>query len=220
MVSVAPILLVKFIRLIPSTSSAIIQEVEVLCDAGLASMAYFYCDFRENTKQDIDGLLTSLLVQLCAESDSSSQVLSEQYSRHNSGTRQPDDGTLMQCLERILQFPRQRTVYLIIDALDECPNITGIVSARERVLKFVEEVVRLRLANLRLCLTSRPEADILAALDPLSPHTVSLHEEWGQKDAIDKYVKYVVRSDRNMRRWREEDKELVIATLSKRADGM
>ena len=215
-----PILLVKFICLIPSTSSAIIQEAEVLRNAGLAFMAYFYCDFRERSKQDVRGLLTSLLVQLCAESGSFSQVLSDQYSKHNAGSRQPDDGTLMQCLKRILQLPRQQTVYLIVDALDECPNTAGIVSARDHVLEFVEELIGLHLTNLRICLTSRPEADILASLGPLSPLTFSLHEQRGQKNDIEKYVNSVVHSDRNMRRWREEDKKMVIDTLSDRADGM
>jgi len=220
LVSVAPILLVRFTHLIPSTSSAVIQEAEVLRNAGLAFMAYFYCDFRESTKRDVRGLLTSLLVQLCAESDSFSQILSDQYSKHNAGSRQPDDGTLMQCLKRILQLPRQQTIYLIVDALDECPNTAGIVSARERVLEFVEELVGLPLANLRICLTSRPEADILASLDTLSPHTFSLHEQRGQIKDIENYVNSVVHSDRNMRRWREEDKKMVIDTLSNRADGM
>jgi hypothetical protein len=34
------------------------------------------------------------------------------------------------------------------------------------------------------------------------------------------YIKYVVRSDRKMRKWKEEDKQLVIDTLSDKGDGM
>jgi hypothetical protein len=49
---------------------------------------------------------------------------------------------------------------------------------------------------------------------------VSLHNESGQKEDIVKYVRFVVNSDRRMRRWREEDKNLVILTLSEKADGM
>ncbi|KAH9988261.1 hypothetical protein BJV74DRAFT_839695 [Russula compacta] len=41
--------------------SSIIQEVEGLRDAGLASMAYLYYDFRDPKKQDVTGLLTSLI---------------------------------------------------------------------------------------------------------------------------------------------------------------
>jgi len=39
------------------------------------------------------------------------------------------------------------------------------------------------------------------------------------KDISD-YVRFIVYSDWNMRRWRKEDKDLVIRTLSERADGM
>ena len=183
-------------------------------------MAYFYCDFRDTAKQGLHDVLTSLLAQLCAESNTFSQILFDLYSTHNAGSKQPDDDTLAQCLKLMLQLREQPLIYLIIDAIDECPNITGIVSARDRVLELVEELVGLRLQNLRICLTSRPEADIRASLDSLKPHTISLHEESGQKIDIVNYIKSVVESDRNMRKWRAEDKQLVINTLSERAEGM
>ena len=49
---------------------------------------------------------------------------------------------------------------------------------------------------------------------------VSLHEEIGQKEDIMEYIKSVVRSDWGMRRWKEEDKRLVVDTLSDKSDGM
>jgi hypothetical protein len=49
---------------------------------------------------------------------------------------------------------------------------------------------------------------------------VSLHEQTGQKKDIIDYVSSVLYSDAKMRRWRDEDKRLVIRTLSERADGM
>jgi hypothetical protein len=67
---------------------------------------------------------------------------------------------------------------------------------------------------------SRPEMDIRMVLEPLTSFKISLHDEIGQKEDIIEYIKSVVRSDRSMRRWTEEDKQLVINTLSNRADGM
>jgi antirestriction protein len=51
---------------------------------------------------------------------------------------------------------------------------------------------------------------------------VSLHDQSGQKKDIEDYVRSVVYSDFEpiMRRWRKEDRELVVETLSNRADGM
>jgi hypothetical protein len=44
--------------------------------AGLATISYYYIDFRDEKKQDRYGLLSSLLSQLSAKSDSCSDVLS------------------------------------------------------------------------------------------------------------------------------------------------
>ena len=93
-------------------------------------------------------------------------------------------------------------------------------SARDNVLAVVEKLVKLNLPNLHLCITSRPEIDIRASLEPLTTNRMSLHDQSGQKKDIADYVNSVVHSDKNMRRWREEDKNVVIDVLSDRADGM
>ena len=111
-------------------------------------------------------------------------------------------------------------VYLIIDALDECPNTTELPPSREKVLKLIEKLLKLDLPNLHLCVTSRPEIDIRVSLEPLTTMCISLHEQSGQKKDIKDYVRSVVYSDRNMRRWRDEDKTLVVETLTEKADGM
>ena len=84
----------------------------------------------------------------------------------------------------------------------------------------MDELVGLRLPNFHICVTSRPEHDIQAALKDLTPYAVSLHDESGQQEDIAEYVASFVRSDRKVRRWRQEDKDLVIKTLSEKADGM
>ena len=78
----------------------------------------------------------------------------------------------------------------------------------------------LELPNVHLCVASRPEMDIRVILDPLTTLKISLHDETGKKEDIVKYIKSVVYSDRNMRRWKESDKQLVVDTLSCKADGM
>jgi len=203
-----------------SNSSSIVQRVESLRDTGLALIAYFYCDFRDRKKQEVTGLLTSLVMQLSAKSDPCYNLLSTLYSEYDGGSRRPDDDTLLGCLKKMLKFEGQPTVYIIIDALDECPTDSGVKSHREWVLDLVDQLVDLHLPNLRICATSRPEADIQTSLASSASHTISLHGEVGQNKDIADYVRSVVYSDRKMRRWREEDKEMVISTLSQRADGM
>ena len=111
-------------------------------------------------------------------------------------------------------------IYIIIDALDECPNASGIPTAREQVLELVRDLAHLRLTNLYLCVTSRPEIDIRTILEPLVPLPVSLHDQKGQKEDIVEYIRTIVEKDSRMQKWREEEKTLVVDTLSRRADGM
>jgi hypothetical protein len=193
-----------------------------MCDAGQASMAYFYFDFRDIDKQHWRHLIISLLTQLSSHSGLRCDILSRLYSDHDDGAQQPSDDTLTRCLKDMLTLPDQRPIYLIIDALDECSNTSGIPSDRNRVLQLVKELINLHLPDLHICVTSRPEVDIQEVLEPLTSHRVSLHDQSGQKEDIEDYVRSVIYSDSEpiMRRWRKEDKDHVIETLSERADGM
>ena len=189
-------------------------------ESGLASLAMFYCDFREDDKKGFRGLLSSVLVQLCDKSDSYYDILVSFYSAHRDGTQSPGDDELVRCLKNILSLPGQAPVYLIIDALDECPNKSALSSPRLDLLTLLENLVDSRLPNLRICVTSRPEADIKFILEPLAFRSVSLHDEQGQKEDIENYIKSIVKTNRSMRRWRPEHRQLVIDVLTDRADGM
>jgi hypothetical protein len=204
-----------------ATSSAIIEDLMPLRDAGQVSMAYFYFDFRDSDKKNLHNLLPSLLTQLSARSDKFCDILSHIYMTHDHGARKPSTITLIACLKEMLTLPDQGPVYIILDALDECPNTSGIPSAREQLLAFLKDLVGLQLSDLHLCVTSRPEIDIRVALEPLIPHSISLHDQSGQREDIEDYIRSVVYdSEKTMRRWRDEDKDLVIQTLTERADGM
>ena len=183
-------------------------------------MAYFFFDFKDTRKQDSHALLSSILIQLSHQSDYLCDILLGCYSTHQSGSRQPSDRKLIKCLEDMLRASGEDPVYLLLDAVDECPNTTGVPSSRDKVLTLIDKLVNLNIPNLHLCVTSRPEIDIRTFFEPLTSNQISLHDQSGQKKDIVDYVKSVVYSDMNMRRWREEDKKVVIDVLSERADGM
>ena len=185
-----------------------------------ASLAIFYYDFREDRTKHVSGLLSSVLYQLCDQSDSYYDILSDFYSTHRNGTDTPGDDELVQCLIDLLKCPGARPVYLVIDALDECPSTSSLLSPREKLLSFLEDLVDAQLQNLRICVTSRPEVDIEAILEPLAFLSISLHHENGQKNDIMKYIKSIVNTNRNMQNWSSEHKQLVIDVLTKKADGM
>jgi hypothetical protein len=203
-------------------SSAIIEDVKSMREARSALIAYFYFDYKDISKRNAHGLLASILFQLTDHSDSCRDLLDQLYKSCSDGSEQPSDAALANCLKSILELPQQLPIFIIMDALDECPSTTGTPSSREEVLDYVEDLIGAEHSNLFICITSRPEQDIQSVLNPLTSRSrrVSLHEEQGQRQDIYNYVRSFVYADRAMRRWREDDKELVITTLSERAQGM
>jgi len=187
--------------------------------SGLASLAIFYYDFREKEKKDLRGLLSSVLFQLSNQTDSYYSILSTFYATSHNGSRSPSNDELIRCLKDLLNLPGQAPIYLIVDALDECPN-TSWPPPRDKVLGLLEDLVNSKFPNLRICVTSRPETDIKSILEPLTFRSVSLHDESGQMEDIENYIKSVVNTDSRMRKWKSVHKQLVIDVLTERADGM
>jgi hypothetical protein len=190
-----------------------------LRDAGRATLAYFYFDFRDEQKQNIRNVVTSLLIQLSAYSKPCCDLIYRLYSSHGKGTQQPSNGLLIDCLKEMLTITPQQPIFILMDALDECPD-DGTPTPREEVLDLLKVLVSLQLPNLHICVTSRPEIDIQTILKPLAVNAISLHEETRQKIVIANYVRSVVSSDERMTKWRDDDKKLVVEQLSERADGM
>ena len=201
------------------TSSAIIQDIMALREAGQASIAYFYFDSRDTAKQDLQNVLASLLTQLSAHSDSYCDILSDLHQAHNDGEEKPSTSTMITSFKEMLALPDEGPVYIILDALDECHSF---FSARTEVLDFLRDLVGLKLPNVRICVTSRPEIDIRTTLERLVSHSISIHDQNGQKKDIEDYIRSSVYSGSGglMSGWTEEDKEWVIDALIKRVDGM
>ena len=187
---------------------------------GLVTLAFFYHDFREDQKKDLRGLLSSVLFQLCEQSDAYYDVLSGFYTTHRHGAQSPSDDALVHCFQEILKLPGQAPIFLILDALDECSSSFSMPSPRENVLVLMQKLIESQLPNLRICITSRPEAEIMVALGPLTFRSISLHGERGQMEDIESYIKSAVNVDIRNRRWTAQDKQLVIDVLTRHADGM
>jgi hypothetical protein len=201
-------------------SSTIIEDIEKMRASGHASLAMYYYDFREQQKKDLRGLLSSVLVQLFDQSDSYYHILSTFHSAHRNGVQTPSDDDLVQCLKNLLNLPGPLPVYLIIDGLDEFPSDSSLSSSREELLSLLENFVEAKFKNVRICVTSRPEDDIKTILEPLAFESVPLHSQREQQEDIKKYIDSFVSSDRNMKNWDQEYRQLVIDVLTEKADGM
>jgi len=188
--------------------------------SGNASLAMYYYDFRDDLKKDLQGLLSSVLFQLCNQSDSYYMVLSAFHSTHRNGAQSPRDEELIRCLVDLVKLPGPPPIYLIVDGLDESPNTSTQSFHREQVLSFLDDLVKAQLQNLRLCITSQLEVDIIAILEPLAFHSVRLENKSGQKEDIKDYIKSIVHVDKKMESWSLKHKQLVVDVLTKKADGM
>lgn len=113
----------------------------------MVSLAYYYFDLKDSQKQDRRGLLSSLRLQLSARSDMFSEILTRIYLTHNEGSRQPSENDLIDCLKEILSVHGQGKIYIILDALDECSNNSGMPTSREKVLNLLEDLTSLRLPH-------------------------------------------------------------------------
>ncbi|KAI0258430.1 hypothetical protein BC834DRAFT_963313, partial [Gloeopeniophorella convolvens] len=198
--------------------------VEDLCnsptdpDVWTIATAYFYCTFRDSEKQNIQGLLCSILHQLSARSDTYYLILSHLFSKkYSNGSRRPSNKDLVECLKEMLKSS-DGTTYIVVDALDECPN-SGTTSERRAILKLLEQLAVLKLPNLHLCVTSRPEDDIGSTLKPLASHHVTLEGSREQDEDIIRYIRSMIESHEKMRAWPVKIKEKVIETLLENADG-
>ncbi len=74
---------------------------------------------------------------------------------------------------RYAQSSKQGELYIVVDALDECPNFPGYPAPREQVLAILRELVILRLPHVHFCFTSRPKVDIRNVMKDLAVHNVS-----------------------------------------------
>ena len=216
---VKPFLYSSLWEFIVLSSSTIIEEIYSMQKAGLALLAFFYFDFREDQKRDLRGLLSSLLAQLCHQSDKYCDIPLKFYLGHAKGLIHPSDDAIAKCLKDLLQFPGLAPVYVIVDALDECLNTPANRSPRAKVLNFIKELVESQIPNLRICVSSRLEPDIKNVLDPLIPRLVSLHDEDGQNKDIEDYVKSVINTDPE-NQWEVADKQQVFDNLTRKSGGM
>ena len=119
--------------LTPPNSSAIIQDIMELQKVGQATVAYFYFGFKDTQKQDLRNALASLLTQLSAHSDNYCDIFCHVHKAHSNGKYTPSNKTMITCLNDMLALPGQGPVYIILDALDECPNISGIPTTERGV---------------------------------------------------------------------------------------
>lgn len=198
----------------PSHSSLVIDRLKQ--DKNLI-VAYFYFDFRDSMKQIVRGLLCSLVFQIATSSERCFAYLKREESKPR-GLSHPTESELFDMLSQLMLILRNTpsNVVIIIDALDECHT-----SERENMFRFLRDVHNLKLENLRLLFTSRPETDIWEQMKDFAgadTYSLDFHDAGRHKDDLADYIS--AKLDSGSYRWGESVKMKAKQLLHERANGM
>ncbi|CUS15247.1 unnamed protein product, partial [Tuber aestivum] len=122
-------------------------------------------------------------------------------------------GALKNLLSQIIKGFRK--TFIILDALDEVPK-----SERKDLLSWLTELVAGGdPGSLSILITSRPEADIVRSVEPLSTFTIPLQSKTIDPD-IQFYIRNSLDSKDEFREFTEEIKSEVEKTLVTGSQGM
>ena len=170
-------------------------------------IAFFFFKFDDETKQDASGMLRGLILQLSSQCEDTHD-LDALYVRYRD-TAPPYDA-LIECLKQIVS--RFRDVYLILDALDECP----LVSNREAMLDTLVQLHNSLGNRVHILATSREEIDIKDAIGSLLDGKIPMRNQEVQRD-IALFIKDRLNSSSLLKRW-EAYHIRIEAVLTQRAN--
>ena len=188
-----------------------IEDLRLHCESATnAGLAIFYFSFSDNRKQTFENLLLSLVAQLGWKEPGRS-MLQREYEKPNRSL--PGVDALQEIL--LSSIGQYDETLLILDALDECPEIE---EARRNMLDGLERLSK-KASNLKVLATSREVRDIHDCMDSLGAEVIPISTRPVDAD-IKKYVESELSRDRRLSRLDRDLKTSIIKTFAEKADGM
>lgn len=173
-------------------------------------IAFFYFTFNDEAKQDENGMLRALLLQLSVQLQHGEQDLEQLHGLYRSGT--PPVEALLNLLYRFLgQF---RDIYILLDGIDESPRDRR----REGVLNAIQVIRNWSLPGVHVFITSRNELDIRESLNPSHDQNLSMRNSEIDKDIVE-FVTCQLINDPKLQRWKARHGEIQ-AKLTTGAQGV
>jgi hypothetical protein len=163
-------------------------------------------------------MLCSLIKQICCRRPNTPQSV-EFLTEYKEKGHRPDRKTLENILlDTIHGFSR---VYVILDALDECPNEND---ERGKLLDSLGRIINKGSPNLHFLCTSRRISDIDAALEPMtsSPSNITIDLS-ARKEAVDRDIGLHIDNTFDtipFKSWPSDIKAEAKVALIEKADGM
>ena len=191
--------------------STIIEHVKDICEqTSSTGYAYYYFDFKEAAKQNVENLHRSLLAQFTAQRPTIPPEVQDLYDTAKTQSYGPKLEKITHTLFSVLKhFDR---VYIMIDALDEC-------SERSLLLQHIQDLISVKAKNWNILLTSRREQEIETELDDLVTCRVGIQTEdtWQDVRAL---IRSRLRQDPRLRKRPLAVKQKIEVALEEGACGM
>ncbi|KAK1464253.1 hypothetical protein CMEL01_13014 [Colletotrichum melonis] len=200
-------------------SSSVIKYLKGRCEKDpKVALAYYFFSFGSLEQQKVTVMLSSLVRQLCASRPDTPQPI-KQFEKYIAKRERPDIEALEEAL--IAAIRGFSAVYVVIDALDECPAPDG---ERSRLLDCFNRIVTVMPDNLHIFCTSRAEPDIDTNMEEVlslpKKSTINLTEDrYGLDNDLRVYIDSALAS-KTYKFWPTELKTKAKEILIARADGM
>ena len=179
-----------------------------------SAVLYFYFDFNDNSKQEHEKMIRSLLAQTLRYCVDVPQQVESLYSSCMEGGWQPTCEELLEALYQTMASFKE--TFIILDALDECADRSELLSGIDHIMSWKD-------ISLHLLVTSRREQEIKETLTSLGGDQASVCIDSAVVSAdIRVYVHYRLRADRKLKRWQNdlEMSQEIKGTIVDKADGM
>jgi hypothetical protein len=171
---------------------------------------YYYFDFNNKKKQDLENLLRSLIVQLSSQSTRPSKALADLYAKSRNGAESAKLLDLQDAFNKMLMEGDQ--IYILLDALDECAEISSL-------LNWLDDIVKQYFGQLHLLATSRKYRDIEVTFIDIGAYGIDITNEDIDSD-IELFIRDQLASRLGFKRWEVDIKNEITAALKKAANGM
>ena len=172
--------------------------------------AMFYFSFSDVRKQSSHDLLLSLVAQLCWK-DPGFADLRQLYERKSSGL--PGADTLDKTLRRSISGYDK--VFILLDALDECPEADDV---RDDMLRRLKRLSGDAL-NLKIFATSRELSEIETSMEDLGAEMLPIDVSSVNGD-INNYVASELTKDKKLSSLNKDTRLEIQNTFKEKADGM
>jgi hypothetical protein len=179
------------------------------------AICFAYYNYRTSELRDPAQIVAAFIKQICRKTD----IIPPWLLKFKRDSLSPLTASTQQSFVKLVEELNFNEVYVVIDALDECPT-----RDRHHIVGFITEVIE-ALQCAKIFITSRREPDIVRAFEESSTPTIQIKAENVAAD-IEAYVQSEVeklRKGHHGKRLHVNSnvlKEKIIQVLTKKADGM